>query len=78
MQTAFFVMLPAKTPADTFKAVEEKLQSALAEASVQERIRGVGVEPAVRILVRADATKWLAVERDKWSKVIREKGIKAE
>ena len=26
----------------------------------------------------ADAAKWIAAEHDKWAKVIREKGIRAE
>jgi tripartite-type tricarboxylate transporter receptor subunit TctC len=77
VETAFFVMLPGKTPEDTTKTTEEKVQSALSDPAIQKRIRGVGVEPAVK-MSPADATKWLAMERDKWSKVIREKGIKAE
>jgi len=58
-------------------AVEKNVQQVLAEPSIQERIRGVGVEPAVNIS-SAEASKWLATERDKWSKVIRERGIQAE
>ena len=44
---------------------------------VQDRIRALGIEPAAA-MISEEAIKWIAIEQDKWAKVIREKGIRAE
>ena len=43
----------------------------------QERIRVLGIEPAPA-MSSEEGAKWIATEHDKWAKVIREKGIRAE
>jgi tripartite-type tricarboxylate transporter receptor subunit TctC len=77
MEIGYFVMLPAKTPDATAKEVEGRLRRALADPAVQEKVRALGMEPAPA-MSSADAVKWIATEHDKWAKVIREKGIRAE
>ena len=77
VEVGYFVMVPAKTPEALVREVEGKVRRALAEPAVQERIRALGMDPA-GAMSAADAAKWIAVEHDKWAKVIREKGIRAE
>ena len=53
------------------------MRRVLADPAIQERIRVQGIEAAAE-MSQAQAAKWLANESDKWSAVIREKGIKVE
>ena len=77
VEVGYFLMLPGKTPEPAAKEVEGKVRRALADGGVQEKIRALGIEPAPG-LSAADAAKWIATEHDKWAKVIRDKGIRAE
>jgi tripartite-type tricarboxylate transporter receptor subunit TctC len=77
VEVGYFVMLPAKTPDSVAREVEGKVRRVLAQPAIQERIRGLGIEPAPGMSA-AEGAKWIATERDKWAKVIREKGIRAE
>jgi len=70
-------MLPAKTPDSVAKEIEGKVRRVLAEAAIQERIRLLGIEPAPG-MSSEDGAKWIATEHDKWARLIREKGIRAE
>ena len=75
--TGFFIMIPAKTPKNVVKEVEDNFQRALSEPAIQDRIRKLGIEPALKMTME-DASMWLDVERAKWSRLILEKNIKAE
>ncbi len=77
MEIGYFVLLPAKTPDGTVREVEGRLRRALADPSVLEKVRALGMEPAPA-MSSADAQKWIATEQDKWAKLIRDKGIRAE
>ena len=77
MEVGYFVLLSSKTPEGSVREVEGKLRRALAEPAIQEKVRALGMEPAPA-MSSADALKWIATEHDKWAKVIREKGIRAE
>jgi tripartite-type tricarboxylate transporter receptor subunit TctC len=77
VEVGYFVMVPGTTPDAVTKEVEAKLRRALSEPAVQERIRALGVEPAPG-MSSADALRWIATEQDKWSRLIRDKGIRAE
>lgn len=77
IEVGYFVMLPGKTPDAVTKEVEAKLRRALAEPAVQERIRALGIEPAPG-MSSEEALRWIAAEHDKWAKLIRDKGIRAE
>jgi len=77
VEVGYFLMLPAKTPDGIAKEVEGKVRRVLADPAMQERIRVLGIEPAPG-MSSEDGAKWIAAEHDKWAKVIREKGIRAE
>ena len=74
--SGLFVMIPAKTPADVTKALEEKLQRVMDDPRVHERLRALAIEPAG--LSPAEATKWLAADQARWSKLIRDYGIQGQ
>ena len=76
IQSGLFIMVPSKTPADITKAIEEKLQRVMDDSRVQERLRGLAIEPARMSPV--EATKWLAADKARWSKLILEYGIKGQ
>lgn len=77
IEVGYFVMLPGKTPDAAAKELEAKLRRALAEPAVQERIRALGIEPAPG-MSSEEGVRWIAAESDKWAKLIRDKGIRAE
>lgn len=77
IEVGYFVMLPGKTPDAVAKDVEVKLRRALAETVVQERIRALGIEPAPG-MSSEEGARWIAAQHDKWAKLIRDKGIRAE
>ena len=77
VEVGYFVMIPGRTPDAVTKEVEAKLRRALSEPAVQERIRALGIEPAPGMSAE-EALRWIAREHDKWAKLIRDKGIKAE
>ena len=77
IEVGYFVMLPGKTPDAVTKALEAKLRRALSESAVQERIRALGIEPAPG-MSSDEAVRWIAAQHDKWARLIREKGIRAE
>jgi len=77
VEVGYYVMMPAKTPDAAVREAESRLRRALSEADVQARIRALGIEPAAAMSSEQGA-RWIAVEYDKWAKVIREKNIKAE
>ena len=77
VEVGYFVMLSARTPDPASREVESKVRRVLADPAIQERIRVQGIEAAAE-MSQAQAAKWLATESDKWSAVIREKGIRGE
>jgi len=77
VEVGYYVMLAGRTPDNVARDVEARVRRALGDAGLQERIRALGIEPAPS-MSSADALKWIATEHDKWAKVIREKGIRAE
>ncbi len=76
-ETAVFMMLPAGVPADTVAKVNRTIAMALADAGVRERIVGTGWLPRPDMDTPM-AQQWLARTTAIWSKLIPEKGIKAE
>jgi tripartite-type tricarboxylate transporter receptor subunit TctC len=77
IEVGYFVMLQGKTPDPVTKEVEAKLRRALAEPAVQERIRTLGIDPAPG-MSSEEGARWITAQHEKWSKLIREKGIRAE
>jgi tripartite-type tricarboxylate transporter receptor subunit TctC len=74
--SGLFVMIPAKTPGDVTKSLEEKLQRVMDDPRVHERLRALAIEPAG--LSPVEATKWLAADQARWSKLIRDYGIQGQ
>ena len=72
----YAILLPAKTPRATVDAVNRGIRAALANETVRTRLRDSGAEPAasspeeLAALIKADTAKW--------SRIIREKNIKAD
>ncbi len=77
VEVGYYAMVPGKTPDAVVKEIEAKLRRALSEPAVQERIRALGIEPAPGMSAE-EALRWIATEHDKWAKLIRDKGIRAE
>jgi tripartite-type tricarboxylate transporter receptor subunit TctC len=74
--TAYLVWLPAGTPRDVSASVEAELLEALADPSLQDRLRNLGLVPM--ILPPARAVEWLSAERDRWSRLIESHAISPE
>ena len=64
---------PAKTPAEIIKKLSEAMNAAIAEPKVKERFVQLGVEPMP--LTPEGFKKHIAVEAEKWGKVIKMQGI---
>jgi tripartite-type tricarboxylate transporter receptor subunit TctC len=64
---------PAKTPPDIIKKLSEAMNAAIAEPKVKERFDTLGVEPMP--LTPEGFKKHIAVEAEKWGKVIKAQGI---
>lgn len=77
VENPYFAWLPAGTPDDVARKVDQLLIGALNDASVAERIRAMGLEP-MTTMGEAESRKWLAANRVIWEKVIRDNHIKPE
>jgi tripartite-type tricarboxylate transporter receptor subunit TctC len=70
------VMAPAKTPAPVLQKLEKELAAVMADPAVVQKLREAGLDPAY-----ADSKKFSAVvarDADKYGKIIRVTGMKAE
>jgi tripartite-type tricarboxylate transporter receptor subunit TctC len=72
----YALLVPAKTPRATVDNINRGLRAALASENVRTRLRDSGAEPAastpdeLAALIKADTAKW--------SRIIRDKNIKAD
>jgi tripartite-type tricarboxylate transporter receptor subunit TctC len=72
----YAILVPAKTPRPTVDAINRGIRAALANETVRTRLRDSGAEPAasspdeLAALIKSDTAKW--------SRIIREKNIKAD
>ena len=76
MQSWQGVFAPAATPAAVVDKLNRELAAIVANPEVQARMRRLGVEPVGG--TAASFAEFQRAEIDKWGKVIREAGIKAE
>jgi len=67
---------PANTPADVIDKINSALNDALSTPEMKARYAELGAEPM--IMTPAEFGKFLAAETEKWGKVIKTAGIKAE
>ena len=70
------VCAPVKTPADIIGKLNAAINAALADATFKAKLAALGGQPDPG--TPADFGKFLAAETDKWGKVVREAGVKAE
>jgi tripartite-type tricarboxylate transporter receptor subunit TctC len=75
--TAWFgIGAPRNTPADIVAKLNGEINAGLADAKIKERLADMGGEPMP--MSSADFAKFIADETEKWGKVVRAAGIKAE
>ncbi len=75
--TSWYALLaPAGTPADILKRVHAETVKAMSAPDMKDRLAGEGAEPTTG--TPAQLTTFLKSEIAKWSKVIKEAGIKGE
>ena len=75
--TAWFgIGAPKNTPADIIAKLNGEINAGLADAKIKERLADLGGEPMP--MAPADFAKFIADETEKWGKVVRAAGIKAE
>ena len=72
----FGVAAPKGTPADIVDRLNREINSGLADATIAARLADMGGMPLTGS--PADYAKLIADETEKWGKVIRDAGIKAE
>ncbi len=75
--TAWFgIGAPRNTPADIVGKLNGEINAGLVDAKFKERLADMGGEPMP--MSSADFAKFIADETEKWGKVVRAAGIKAE
>ena len=75
--TAWFgIGAPRNTPTDIIAKLNGEINAGLADAKMKERLADMGGEPMP--MSSADFAKFIADETEKWGKVVRAAGIKAE
>ena len=67
---------PAGTPQDVIARLDKELAAVSSSAETKKRLQGEGGEPLHR--GQAEFGKFIKAEMNKWSKVVKEAGIKAE
>jgi tripartite-type tricarboxylate transporter receptor subunit TctC len=67
---------PANTPSDIIEKLNTEINVALAEPALQLRLAELGSKPLS--MTASEFGKFVAVEIEKWAKVIKTVGIKAE
>jgi tripartite-type tricarboxylate transporter receptor subunit TctC len=67
---------PAKTPDDIVTTLNRHVNAALADATFKARLAEVGLEPFAS--TPSEFAKFIAEQTEKWGKIIRAAGIKAE
>jgi tripartite-type tricarboxylate transporter receptor subunit TctC len=72
----FGVAAPKGTPADIVNVLNQQINAGLADPTIEARLADMG--GMLLTGSPADFAKLIAAETDKWGKVIREAGIKAE
>jgi tripartite-type tricarboxylate transporter receptor subunit TctC len=68
-------MAPAKTPPEVLRFLNAELNKMIAKPALVTRFQELGAEPMGGTAEQAAA--YIRAEQDKWGKVIREAGIKA-
>jgi tripartite-type tricarboxylate transporter receptor subunit TctC len=72
----FVVVVPARTPKEIIALLQREIARAIATPDMKERLAALGYEPVAN--TPEECTAELKAEAAKWTKVIREAGIKGE
>ena len=76
-ESSFFgVGVPKKTPAEIVDKLNKEINAAIADPAMKTRLANLGAEPM--LMTPAEFEKFIAVETEKWSKVVKLAGIKAD
>ena len=67
---------PAKTPAEIIGKLNKEINAAIADPGMKARLAAIGGEPLPG--TPAEFGKLIAEETEKWAKVVRTAGLKAE
>jgi tripartite-type tricarboxylate transporter receptor subunit TctC len=67
---------PSGTPAEIIERLNREINAGLANPTIKARFADVGATPAIR--TPAEANAFVKEQTEKWAKVIRDAGIKAE
>ncbi len=67
---------PAKLPADIITKYSNEVRRILALPDIKEKLLSQGTEPM--IMTPQEMTKFLASEKERWAKVVKDSGLKAE
>ena len=70
------IIAPAKLPANIVDRMHNEVKRVIAQPDVSEKLTSLGSRPQAKT-PRETAT-WLAAEKDKWAKVVKESGYKVE
>jgi tripartite-type tricarboxylate transporter receptor subunit TctC len=70
------VSVPAKTPPDVIATLNKAVNAALEDPTIKARFSDLGSDPMV--MTPAEFGKFVATETEKWGKVIKAAGIKAQ
>jgi tripartite-type tricarboxylate transporter receptor subunit TctC len=70
------MLAPAKTPPAIVKRLQTEVAAILAQPDIQKKFEGQGAETVN--LVGAEFGKHIRTETAKWTRVVKEAGIKAE
>jgi tripartite-type tricarboxylate transporter receptor subunit TctC len=74
--TWYGVGVPKKTPTEIVEKLNREINAAVAAPKLRMRFAGLGVEPMS--MTPAEFEKFIAVETEKWSKVVKFSGAKVE
>jgi tripartite-type tricarboxylate transporter receptor subunit TctC len=67
---------PKNTPAEIVERLNKEINTVLAEQAIKDRLDAIGNSPTA--MSSAEFGKFIAAETEKWAKVIKTAGIKAE
>jgi tripartite-type tricarboxylate transporter receptor subunit TctC len=68
--------VPKNTPADVVEKLNEAINYALADPDMKARLVAMGAEPMV--MTPAEFGKFISSETEKWARVVKVAGIKAD
>jgi len=70
------IIAPAKLPANIVDKMYNEVKRVIAQPEVAEKLTSLGSRPQAK--TPRDTATWLAAEKDKWAKVVKESGYKVE